>query len=293
MDDQLKLQDRVAQALATRRHEQGALEFETIEVRAVFDGDRVHGLEAEVPNRAKQLIENLMVAANGATARFLDAHGFASLRRVVKTPEHWDRIVALAAETGDRLPATPDSRALQAFLSARKAADPDRFPDLSHNVIKMLGSGEYVVERPGGDAPGHFGLAVKDYTHSTAPNRRYPDLVTQRLVKAALAGQRAPYSEADLERLAAHCTLQEDNANKVERQIRKSAAALVVSSRIGDAFDAIVTGASPKGTFVRVFAPPIEGMLVHGNQGLAVGDRLRVRLTRADVDKGFIDFVRA
>jgi VacB/RNase II family 3'-5' exoribonuclease len=292
MDEQLKMQDAAAQALAKQRHEHGALEFETIEVRATFDGDRVHGLEAERPNRAKQLIENFMIAANGVGARFLDAHGFASIRRVVKTPEHWDRIVALAAETGDRLSSTPDPRALQAFLARRRAADPERFPDLSHNVIKMLGSGEYVVDRPGGDAPGHFGLAVKDYTHSTAPNRRYPDLLTQRLLKAALAGHRQPYSVAELESLAAHCTEQEDNADKVERQIRKSAAALVVSSRIGEQFDAIVTGASPKGTYVRVFTPPFDGKLLKGQQGLDVGDRVRVRLSHTDVDKGFIDFER-
>ncbi len=293
MDEQLKLQDRVAQALATQRHEHGALEFSTIEVRATFDGDRVRDLQPELPNRAKQLIENLMIAANGASSRFLESRRVASIRRVVKTPKHWDRIVALAAETGDRLPAEADSRALQAFLSKRRAADPERFPDLSQNVIKMLGSGEYVVVQPGGESPGHFGLAVKDYTHSTAPNRRYPDLLTQRLVKAALAGHPQPYSAGELQQLAAHCTLQEDNAEKVERQIRKSAAALVVSSRVGEEFDAIVTGASPKGTFVRVFAPPIEGMVVRGQQHLDVGDRLRVRLTRTDVDKGFIDFERA
>jgi VacB/RNase II family 3'-5' exoribonuclease len=292
LDAQLKMQDRVAQALAEQRHEHGALEFETVEVRATFDGDRVGDLQAELPNRAKQLIENLMIAANGAGARFLDAHGFASIRRVVKTPKRWDRIVALAAEFGDRLPAEADPRALQAFLVKRRAGDPDRFPDLSHNVIKMLGSGEYVVNRPGGNSPGHFGLAVRDYTHSTAPNRRYPDLLTQRLVKAALAGHPPPYPLDELEHLAAHCTEQEDNADKVERQIRKSAAALVVASRVGEQFDAIVTGASPKGTFVRVFNPPIEGKVVRGEQHLDVGDRLRVKLTHTDVDRGFIDFER-
>jgi exoribonuclease-2 len=292
MDEQLRVQDGVAQSIARQRHEHGALEFDTIEVHAEFDGDHVRDLRAEVSNRAKQLIENLMIAANGASARFLDAHGFASVRRVVRTPEHWDRIVALAAQTEDVLPAAPDPRALQAYLTKRRAAAPDQFPDLSHAVIKMLGSGEYVVDEPGGDAPGHFGLAVKDYTHSTAPNRRYPDLLTQRLVKAALAGHAQPYSSSALERLAAHCTEQEDSANKVERQIRKSAAALVVSSRVGEKFDAIVTGASSKGTFVRVFTPPIEGMLVHGFQGLGVGDRVRVRLARTDVDRGFIDFDR-
>ena len=199
-----------------------------------------------------------MVAANGICARFLDARGLPSIRRVVKTSERWDRIVSLAAQTGDRLPAAPDSLALADFLAARRAADPARFPDLSHTVIRLLGSGEYVVDRPGGNAPGHFGLAVKDYTHSTAPNRRYPDLVTQRLVKAALAKHAAPYSIGELEGLAAHCTRQEDAANKVERQVRKSAAALLVQSRIGERFEALVTGASPKGTFVRTISPPIE-----------------------------------
>jgi VacB/RNase II family 3'-5' exoribonuclease len=293
MDAQLTLQDRVAQAIGAVRHEHGALQFETVELQATFDGDTVSGLQREVPNRAKALIENLMIAANGATARFLDAHGFPSIRRVVKAPERWDRIVALALQTGDALPPAPDSRALAAFLAKRKAAEPDRFGDLSLAVIRLLGPGEYCVDTPGGDPPGHFGLAVKDYTHSTAPNRRYPDLLTQRLVKAALAGRRAPYAVQELGHLAAHCTLQEDAANKVERQVRKSAAALVVASRLGQRFDAIVTGASPKGTFVRVTAPPIEGMLVRGQQGLDVGDRVAVTLSRVDVDRGFIDFERA
>jgi exoribonuclease-2 len=292
MDAQLRLQDGVASALGRLRHEHGALELETIDMQPQFDGDMLRDLRPEMPNRAKALIENLMVAANGVCARFLDARGLPSIRRVVKTPERWDRIVAVAAQTGDRLPAAPDSRALADFLAARKAADPARFPDLSHTVIRLLGSGEYVIDRPGADAPGHFGLAVKDYAHSTAPNRRYPDLVTQRLVKAALAIHAAPYSIGELEGLAAHCTRQEDAANKVERQVRKSAAALLVSSRIGERFEAIVTGASPKGTFVRTVSPPIEGMLVRGKQGLDVGDRVDVQLSRVDVDRGFIDFVR-
>jgi VacB/RNase II family 3'-5' exoribonuclease len=293
MDAQLTLQDRLAQALATRRLEHGALEFETIELQPTFDGDSVVGLEQQTANRAKALIENLMIAANGATARFLDARGLPSIRRVVKVPERWDRLVALAQESGDRLPPAPDSRALAAFLTRRRAADPAVFPDLSLSVIRLLGPGEYQVDMPGGDPPGHFGLAVKDYTHSTAPNRRYPDLLTQRLIKSTLAGHEAPYSVPELEELAAHCTQQEDAANKVERQVRKSAAALVVSSRVGQRFDAVVTGASPKGTFVRTAAPPIEGKLVRGEHGLDVGDRVAVRLVRADVDKGFIDFERA
>ena len=293
MDAQLRLQDRVAQTLAQVRHEHGALDFETIEAQPVFDGDTLQDLRPEAPNRAKQLIENFMIAANGVSARFLDAHGFPSLRRVVRTPARWDRIVQVANESGDRLPATADPRALEAFLAKRRQADPDRFPDLSRTIIKLLGSGEYVVDPPGGDAPGHFGLAVRDYTHSTAPNRRYPDLVTQRLMKAALAGHPTPYSTAELKGIATHCTRQEDAANKVERQVRKSAAALLMSGRIGQRYDAIVTGASNKGTFVRIAAPPVEGMLVRGQEGLDVGDRVGVRLERVDVDEGFIDFVRA
>jgi len=292
IDAQLTLQDGVAQALGRRRHELGALEFTTIEARPDFDGDTLRDLQAEVPNRAKALIENLMVAANGVTARFLDTHGFPSIRRVVRTPTRWDRIVEIATGAGDALPPAPDSRALNAFLLRRRAADPDTFPELSQTIIKLLGSGEYVVDPPGGDPPGHFGLAVKDYSHSTAPNRRYPDLLTQRLIKAALAGEECPYALPELNRLAEHCTSQEDAANKVERQVRKSAAALVVASRVGQTFDAFVTGASSKGTFVRVISPPIEGKVVRGEKGLDVGDRVRVRLSNVDVDRGFIDFER-
>jgi exoribonuclease-2 len=231
-----------------------------------------------------------MVAANGVTARFLEARGFPSLRRVVRSPERWDRIRDLAAQSGAQLPAEPDAVALSEFLVKRKDADPDRFADLSRTVIKLLGRGEYVVERPGGSEPqGHFALAVKAYTHSTAPNRRYPDLLTQRLLKAALTGQRAPYATEELDRLAEHCTTQEDAANKVERQVRKSAAAMLVESRIGATFDAIVTGVTASGTFVRVTTPPIEGMLARG-AGVDVGDRVRVRLASVDVDRGYIDF---
>jgi VacB/RNase II family 3'-5' exoribonuclease len=290
IDAQLKLQDGVAQILDSRRHEMGALEFMTIEAQPEFDGDTLRDLRAEVPNRAKALIENLMIAANGVTARFLDAHGFPSIRRVVRTPARWDRIVELAAQAGDRLPPAPDSRALNEFLADRKAADPVMFPELSQTIIKLLGSGEYVVDPPGGHPPGHFGLAVKDYSHSTAPNRRYPDLLTQRLIKAALAGHACPYSLSELEGLATHCTAQEDAASKVERQVRKSAAALVVSSRVGQGFDALVTGVSSKGTFVRVVSSPIEGKVVSGAKGLDVGDRVRARLSHVDVERGFIDF---
>ena len=293
MDEQLRMQDRLAQALSHVRHEHGALEFETIEVQNVFDGDTLSEVRAQTPNRARSLIENLMIAANGVTARFLDAHGFPSLRRVVKSPERWDRIRTVAGELGDELPGAADSLALAGFLARRKEADPATFPDLSLTVIRLLGRGEYIVDPPGEEPPGHFGLAVRDYSHSTAPNRRYPDLLTQRLVKAALASHPSPYAIDELGKLATHCTQQEDAANKVERQVRKSAAAMVVESRIGEQFDAYVTGASDKGTFVRVTAPPIEGKLVRGGNGLDVGDRLRVRLANVDIDRGFIDFERA
>jgi exoribonuclease-2 len=293
MADQLTVQDRAAQALDRGRRERGALPFETLEVEHVFDGDTLQGVRPRLPNRAKKLIENLMVASNGVVARFLDARGFPSLRRVVRSPERWERIRDVAEQAGEVLPPAADSKALAAFLVRRREADPDRFADVSQTIIRLLGSGEYVVDPPGAEPPGHFGLAVRDYSHSTAPNRRYPDLITQRLVKAALARHRSPYEIDELERLAAHCTRQEDAANKVERQVRKSATALVVAPRVGERFDAIVTGASPKGTFVRVGAPPIEGKLVQGERGLDVGDRLRVRLESVDVERGYIDFVRA
>ncbi len=290
MDEQLRVQDRVAQNLDRVRREHGALEFLTIEVQHVFDGDTLHEVRSQVPNRAKTLIQNLMIAANGVTARFLDQRGFPSLRRVVKSPERWDRIRAVAAELGDTLPPTADSTALSAFLERRRQAAPDRFADLSTAIIKMIGSGEYVVDPPGAEPPGHFGLAVRDYAHSTAPNRRFPDLITQRLLKAALAGHPSPYAIDELEQLAAHCTRQEDAANKVERQVRKSAAALVVASRIGEQFDGIVTGASAKGTYVRVSTPPIEGRVMRGDRGLDVGDHVRVTLAGVDVERGYIDF---
>ncbi len=292
MDAQLRAQDQVAQKLRRLRHEQGALELETIEPRAVFDGDTVVDLMVERPNRARQLIEDFMIAANGVTARFLDQKGLPSLRRVVRSPERWQRIVAVAKELGDALPPEPDSKALSDFLARRHRADPLRFPDLSLVIVKLLGSGEYVVERPGAPAVGHFGLAVRDYTHSTAPNRRFPDLITQRLLKAALSGQPAPYTEGDLEALAAHCTEKEDDAEHVERQVRKSAAALLLEKRLGERFDAIVTGASEKGTWVRTFRPPVEGKLVQGFEGASVGQKLKVKLVGTDFERGFVDFAR-
>jgi exoribonuclease-2 len=241
-------------------------------------------------NRATELIEDFMIAANGVVARMLEK--VSSLRRIVKQPERWDRIVQLAATYGEKLPAAPDSKALNDFLIKRKTADPDHFADLSLAVIKLIGPGEYVLERPGDPAPGHFGLAVQDYTHSTAPNRRFADMVTQRLIKAMLAGQPNPYSDNELTLIAANCTERGDAARKVEREMSKRLAAVAMQNRIGAMFDAIVTGATPKGTFVRVAQPHIEGLLAQGQQGVDVGDKFRVKLIRVDVQRGFIDFAR-
>jgi VacB/RNase II family 3'-5' exoribonuclease len=290
LDEQLRIQDRVAQALKRVRHAHGALQLETLEVRAVFDDGALADLLPDQKNRAKELIEDFMIAANGVTAQYLEKKGLPSLRRVLHTPKRWDRIVALAAESGERLPLTPDAAALDAFLTKRRHDDPVRFPDVSLSVVKLLGSGEYALEVPGQPSEGHFGLAVKDYTHSTAPNRRFPDLVAQRLLKAALTGQPSQYTNDELAALARHCTDQEDNAAKVERQVRKSAAALLLASRIGARFDAIVTGASEKGTWARISGPMAEGRIIRGFEGLDVGDRLRVELVHTDVARGFIDF---
>lgn len=288
--ENLQLQLRVTRQLAALRHAQGALSLETIQTHSIFDGSILTGLEADTPNPAKRLIEDLMIAANGVGARFLAAKKFPSIRRVVRTPAHWDRIVELAAEHGATLPKEPDAIALEHFLVAAKAENPAGFPELSLCVIKLMGAGEYVLEAPGGSSAGHFGLAVKDYAHSTAPNRRYPDVLTQRLIKAALAGQRPSYSNDELVALALHCTEQEDAAKKVERQVGKSAAALLLSSHIGERFEAIVTGASDKGTWVRISHPPVEGKLDRARSGLRVGDRLRVELIYTDVERGYIDF---
>lgn len=290
--DNLRRQDQVAQRLRLRRHAQGALSLETIQSKPRFAGDQLRELAIERPNRAKHIIEDFMIAANGATARYLAARNFPSIRRVVRTPKRWDRIVSLAGEHGVRLPEAPDSAALDAFLVRQKATDPLHFADLSLAVIKLMGAGEYVAERPGTEAEGHFGLAVKDYAHSTAPNRRYPDLVTQRLLKAALANQAAPYSFDEQDQLAKHCTDAEDAANKVERQVAKSAAALLLQSRIGEQFAALVTGASSKGTWARLLTIPVEGRIVRGEAGADVGDQIRVQLLAVDVERGFIDFAR-
>lgn len=288
--ENIQLQNQVAQKMKDFRHLRGALSLETIEAKPVFDGDQIRSLEVEEKNRAKEIIEDFMIAANGVTARYLSTHKFPSIRRVVRIPKRWERIVVIAADLKFELPDVPDSKALEKFLIQQKSADPLRFPDLSLAVIKLLGAGEYIAEFSDGNVPGHFGLAVKDYGHSTAPNRRYPDLLTQRLLKAALDGKPAPYNKEQLDVLATHCTEAEDAAKKVERQVEKSAAALLLESRISEQFDAIATGASEKGTWVRILSIPIEGKLVKGFEGVDVGERLRVQLVDVNVEQGFIDF---
>ncbi|MGA2099450.1 MAG: RNB domain-containing ribonuclease [Candidatus Sulfotelmatobacter sp.] len=291
LQTQLKLQDEVAQRLRKQRVQNGALNLQTDEVLPLVLNDQVVDVVKQQRNHATDLIEDFMVAANGVVARMLEK--VSSLRRIVRTPERWDRIVQLAASKGEKLPAQPDSKALNDLLIRRKAADPDHFADLSLAVIKLIGPGEYVLERAGETAAGHFGLAVQDYTHSTAPNRRFADVVTQRLIKAMLAGQKNPYSDDELTVIAANCTQKGDAARKVEREMSKRLAAIAMQSRIGEVFDAIVTGVTDHATFVRVLQPHIDGMLAQGQQGLDVGDRLRAKLIRTDVQKGYIDFARA
>ena len=293
MEDQIRLQLEAAQHLRALRREHGALELETVEASPVINSDgQITEFSVVERNSARDLIENFMIAANVAMAQFLTAKGALSLRRVVRTPEHWPRIVEVANELGEQLPAQPDSRALADFLARRKAADPQHFPDLSLSIIKLLGPGEYTVQAPGasGEENIHFGLAVRDYTHSTAPNRRYADLVSQRLVKAVLAKGPRPYTESELTAIAARCTEREDAARKVERKMRKVGAAILMQKRIGELFDAIVTGVSPKGTFARLLRPPVDGRVTRGEQGLRVGEKISVKLLDTDPQRGFIDF---
>jgi VacB/RNase II family 3'-5' exoribonuclease len=287
---QLRLQDEVAQKLKARRYENGALDLQTEETLPLVLNAQVVDVVKQQKNHATELIEDFMIAANGVVARMLEK--VSSLRRIVKVPERWDRIVQLAATHGGKLPAAPDSKALNDFLIKRKAADPDHFADVSLAVIKLIGPGEYVLERPGDPVAGHFGLAVQDYTHSTAPNRRFADMVTQRLLKAMLAGQPNPYSDNELSAIAINCTEKGDAARKVEREMSKRLAAVAMQNRIGAIFDAIVTGATPKGTFVRALQAHVEGLLAQGQLGADVGDKFRVKLIRVDVQRGFIDFAR-
>ena len=290
---QLKLQDEVAQRLRKLRHARGALELETIEARPVAKDGQIVDLELTKKNRARELIEDFMIAANTTMARFLEARGVPALRRVVKQPERWQRIAELASTHGVTLPAEPSARALAAFLATERTKDPIRFPDLSLSVVKLMGGGEYAVELPGKDHDGHFGLAVQDYTHSTAPNRRFADLVTQRLMKACERGEKAPYSIDELAQIAQRCTEKASEAQRVERRMRKVAAALFLADRVGQTFDGLVTGVNENGTFVRVLAPPAEGRVIHGERGMDVGDKVKVKLIATNPQKGFIDFARA
>jgi exoribonuclease-2 len=290
MTEQVKLQERVARSIRQYRQLQGALAFKTIEASPVVVDGKIVELEEPSYNRARDIIENFMVSANAAITRFLSAKKMPVLRRVVRTPKRWSRIVELAAVSGDALPETPDVQALAAFLRKRKQEDPAHFPDLSLAVIKLLGKGEYVFNAPGQPVEGHFDLAMKEYAHTTAPNRRYPDLIIQRVLKSLFEGESVPYDAAELTAIATHCTAKEDDASKVQRRVNKSASGIILSSRINERFDAVVTGASDKGTWVRLIKPTIEGKLVQGFDGVDVGDRLTVTLVSVDVAKGFIDF---
>jgi VacB/RNase II family 3'-5' exoribonuclease len=292
LEAQLRLQDEAAQLLLSERNRLGALNIDRIEAEPVISDGRVQGINTRRKNRASDLIENFMVAANGAMARALKDAGVGSIRRIVRTPERWPRIVELAARYGETLPAEPDSGALNAFLQKRKAADATHYADVSLAVIKLMGPGEYVVARPGEEAPGHFALAAQDYTHSTAPNRRFADTVTQRLIKSVIARQATPYLDQQLDSIARNCTLKEDAARKVERVMNKRIAAVALQPRIGETFAAVVTGVTPKGVFVRVLGPPVEGLLIRGQQGVDVGDKLKVKLVSTDPQRGYIDFAR-
>jgi VacB/RNase II family 3'-5' exoribonuclease len=289
---QLKLQNEAAHALREQRHRFGALQFDRIEPEPVIANGQVKGISAHQKNRASDLIEDFMIAANEVMARTLQSAGISSIRRVVRSPERWPRIVEIAAQYGEKLPAQPDSKALDAFLQKRKLADPTHFPDLSLAIIKLMGPGEYVLARPGDPDPGHFGLAAHDYTHSTAPNRRFADLVTQRLIKAVLNKQRPSYSDNELAAIARNCTLREDAARKVERSMNKRIAAVAMADRVGQNFPAVVTGVTPKGVFVRVQNPLVEGRLVRGEAGVDTGDLIQVTLINTNPERGFIDFAR-
>ncbi len=293
LEGQLRLQDRATRSLRAERERAGALMLRTIEPRPVMSDGTVVNLEEIPDSRSRELIEDLMVAANGVMARLLDEARRSSIARVVRKPKRWDRIVALAQGLGTALPPEPDGVALSRFLEQQKARDPLHFPDLSLAVVKLLGPGEYVLRPAGQDSPGHFGLAANDYSHSTAPNRRYPDLVTQRLVKALLGGAPAPYSDGELDGIAQHCTRMEAATRKLERLMRKVVAAVLLRGRVGEVFDGLVTGVTEHGTFVRLLRPPAEGRVVRGERGMDVGDRVRVKLLSTDPEKGFIDFARA
>jgi exoribonuclease-2 len=289
---QLQLQNEAAHLLRAARDRLGALTFDRAELQTVVDNGKVRSVEGRRANTASRLIEDFMIGANEVMAQTLRAAGVASIRRIVKVPERWPRMVELAAHYGDHLPAEPDPGALNAFLLRRKQADPVHFADVSLSILKLMGPGEYVASRPGAEMEGHFGLAAQDYTHSTAPNRRFADLVTQRLIKALLAHQAAPYSDDDLDATARNCTLMEDAARKVQRDMTKRIAAVALADKVGQKFAAVVTGVTPKGVFVRISEPPVEGRLMRGEQGVDVGDQIQVTLLSTDPQRGFIDFAR-
>ncbi len=289
---QLKLQDEAAHILLDERQRMGALNIDRVEAEAVVTDGQVEDIHTRQKNRASELIENFMVAANGVMARTLSTAGVSSIRRIVRTPKRWPRIVELAARSGTTLPPDPDSGALNTFLEKQKAADPVHYADLSLAVVKLMGPGEYVLAKTGDATQGHFALAAHDYTHSTAPNRRFADTVTQRLIKAVIAKQPPPYSDAQLDAIASNCTLKEDAARKVERVMGKRIAAVALQPRIGQMFQAVVTGVTPSGTFVRIVNPPADGLLIHGQQGVDVGDQLKVKLVSTDPRRGYIDFAK-
>lgn len=290
MEEQLRLQTEASERLREQRQRAGSLDFETIEAQPVMQDGSVVDLRVPRKNKARAIIENFMVSANSTMAEYLEERGIPAIQRVVRSPERWPRIVDLAARIHEVLPPQADPVALSQFLARRRLADPIHFPDVSLAIVKLLGPGEYEVVRSSADQAGHFGLAVHSYTHSTAPNRRFADVVIQRLIKAVLSGTNAPYTVADLETIAQSCTERENSARKVERLMRKVAAALMMHSRVGQEFDGIVTGASPKGTYVRLISPPVEGRVTVNECDLDVGDRARVRLLHTDPEHGFIDF---
>lgn len=290
LEFQVRQHDILAQKIKNYRQSLGSLSLETIEPHAIIQNRIIVDIVEEKKNRAKEIIENFMISTNTASIKFLHAHGFPAFKRIVRVPKRWDKIVEIAGKLGDSLPPEPDSKALENFLIRQKQSDPVRFPDLSLSVVKLLGRGEYVVEYPGEDQPGHFGLALRNYSHSTAPNRRYPDLITQRMIRAVLEGKECPYKKTEINKLAEHCSLKEADADRVTRQTQKSAAAILLANKLNQIFEGIITGSKAEGTWVRVFTPPVEGKVVKNFQNVDVGDHVKVKLIAVDVKKGFIDF---
>jgi VacB/RNase II family 3'-5' exoribonuclease len=290
--EQLHLQNELCRRIQGRNQQKGAISVQTLEARPVAVDGQVVALELTHQSVARDMIQSMMVSANSSLAKTVKAKNAPMIQRVVKKPVRWNRLIQLAATFGFELPAEPDAPSLAKFINERKAADPEHFVDLSLAVVKLLGPGQYVVQEPGQVSEGHFGLAVHDYTHATAPNRRFADLVTQRVTKALALGNPLPYTVEELKEIASRCEEREEAERKVERTMRKAAAATLLSSHIGEEYDAIVTGIASKGTFARLLEPPAEGRVVANEQGLDVGDKIRVRLTATEPALGFIDFVR-